>query len=38
MNEVQVTIDKVTKAKEEKTKEIDQFIENINTKYNGLLK
>jgi tripartite motif-containing protein 37 len=38
MNEVQVTIDKVTKAKEEKTKEIDQFIENINAKYNGLLK
>lgn len=38
MNDVQVTIDKVTKAKEEKTKEIDHFIDNINAKYNGLLK
>ena len=38
MNEVQVTIDKVTKAKEEKSKEIDLFVENINSKYNGLLK
>lgn len=29
MNEVLGTIDKVTKAKEEKCKEIDIFVENI---------
>lgn len=29
MNEVQGTIEKVTKAKEEKVKEVDSFVENI---------
>jgi len=28
----------VTKAKEEKHKEIDLFVENINAKYNAMLK
>ena len=29
MNDVQGTIEKVTKAKEDKCKEIDNFVENI---------
>lgn len=35
MNGVQSTIDKVTKAKEEKIKEIDMFVENIHAKLNA---
>lgn len=38
MNEVQSTIEKVTKAKEEKCKEIDIFVENIQAKLNQQLK
>ena len=34
MNEVQSTIEKVTKAKEEKCKEIELFVENIQAKLN----
>lgn len=38
MNEVQGTIEKVTKAKEEKVKEIETFVENIQAKLNSQLK
>lgn len=34
MNDVQTTIEKVTKAKEEKCKEIELFVENIQAKLN----
>lgn len=34
INEVQSTIEKVTKAKEEKCKEIELFVENIQNKLN----
>ena len=34
MNDVQRTIEKVTKAKEDKCKEIDNFVENIQAKLN----
>lgn len=34
MNEVQSTIEKVTKSKEEKQKEIELFVENIQAKLN----
>lgn len=38
MNEVQQTIEKVTKSKEEKQKEIELFVENIQAKLNQQLK
>jgi len=38
MNDVQGTIEKVTKAKEDKCKEIDNFVENIQAKLNQQLK
>lgn len=38
INEVQTTIEKVTKAKEEKCKEIESFVENIQNKLNQQLK
>ena len=34
MNDVQGTIEKVTKAKEEKVKEVEMFVENIQSKLN----
>jgi len=38
MNDVQRTIEKVTKAKEDKCKEIENFVENIQAKLNTQLK
>jgi prefoldin subunit 5 len=34
MNDVQATIEKVTKCKEDKCKEIENFVENIQAKLN----
>ena len=34
MGEVQGTIEKVTKAKDDKVKEIEMFVENIQAKLN----
>ena len=38
MHEVQDTVEKVTKAKEDKVKEIENFVENIQHKLNTRLK
>ena len=38
MREAQSTIEKITKAKEEKQKEIDSFVSNIQERLNGQLK
>jgi len=38
IGEVQTTIEKVTKGKEEKCKEIELFVENIQNKLNQQLK
>jgi len=35
MREAQSTIEKITKAKEEKQKEIDSFVSNIQERLNG---
>ncbi len=38
MNDVKSSIEKVTKAKEDKCKEIENFVENIQHKLNTKLK
>lgn len=38
MNDVQASIEKVTRAKEDKCKEIENFVENIQAKLNTQLK